>query len=107
MRDAKLAQARDVLAYLVGGSHQRAASFRIWLIEHDRERTQYHFHFSPPGAASRLAKLIDHLSEPFKARYSCGIPTIAELHRAIECVLPEPCEIDRRMRLLNGLRSNF
>src|ERR1044071_703771 len=99
MSDAEVAQPREVPSHFDGGPHQRAAGLRIWLVEQDRKRAQHDFHSGSTSRVRRLAKLTDHLIEPIETWNSSRVPAVAELHRAIECVLPESGNVDRRVRL--------
>src|SRR5262245_31600394 len=51
-------------------------------------------------------KLLYHPFHPFEAWNARGIPAISELHRAVESILAEAGDVDRRGRLLHWFRSD-
>src|SRR6266851_5577155 len=69
--------------------------------------SQHDFHFASTGALSGLAKPAYHSFKPLETRNARGVPSASELYRAVESVLPEARDIDRRMRLLNRLWSDY
>src|SRR5438876_12215005 len=71
-----------------------------------RKRSQHDFHVASTCAFRGLTKLAYHSFQPLEAGYARRVPSITELDRAIECVLPETRDVDGRMRLLDRLRPN-
>src|SRR5882762_2974907 len=71
-----------------------------------RKGSQHDFHVASAFVLSRLTKLVYHSFQPLEAWDPRRIPSVPELDRAIESVLPEARDIDGRMRFLDRLRPD-
>src|SRR5205085_8416327 len=89
---------------LVERAHHRLA-LGGRLIEHNSESAEDDFYRLAPGARGGLAVLLDHPFEPLERWHARRVPALPVLRRAVERVLAEAGDVDRRVRLLHGVRA--
>src|SRR5262245_50867134 len=93
----------QIFAQFVGRTHQWAPNVSYGILHDEGSGQQHDIQRLPAGSFYRLLKLFNLRLETIECFHDGWIPSVGKSRNAIERVLPEACQVERRAGLLNRL----